>query len=127
MRTAKYLDDVMKARSLKRDKELAEWLEVTAAAIAQYRSGARTMDNEKCIKIALELSIDPLKVIMASDLDKAERSGQKSLWENFLMRTAQSVSAVLCLVLSVTLFLTPSTGEARPVSFEAPTVYIMLN
>jgi hypothetical protein len=114
MRTAKYLDDVMSKRNLKRDKELAEWLEVTGAAIAQYRSGARTMDNEKCVKIALELCIDPLKIIMASDLDKAERSGQKSLWEVFTMRTAQSINAVLILMVSVTLFLTPSTGEARP-------------
>lgn len=114
MRTAKYLDDVMNKRGLKRDKELAEWLEVTGAAIAQYRSGARTMDNEKCVKIALELSIDPLKIIMASDLDKAERSGQKSLWEVFTMRTAKGISAVLCLLFAVTLFLTPSTGEAGP-------------
>lgn len=111
MRTAKYLDAVMKKKNFKRDKELADWMEVTAPAVAQYRSGVRTMDNEKCVKIALELDIDPLKIIMASDLDKAERSGQKSLWEVFTMRTAQQISAVLTLCF-VTSFLTPTPAEA---------------
>ncbi|CAN5906944.1 hypothetical protein BH11PSE12_BH11PSE12_17220 [soil metagenome] len=113
MRTSKYLDEVMRAKSLKRDKELAEWLGVSAPAIAQYRSGARTMDNEKCVKIALELNIDPLKIIMASDLDKAERSGQKSLWEVFTMRTVTTANTALLLLL-VNLFLTPTPAEAAP-------------
>lgn len=111
MRTAKYLDDVMKLKGFKRDKELAEWLEVTAPAIAQYRSGARTMDNEKCVKIAMELTIDPLKVIMASDMDKADRAGQQSIWEVFMMRTATTASALLFAVL-VNLFLTQPAANA---------------
>ncbi|MBC3917115.1 hypothetical protein H8L32_06480 [Undibacterium sp. CY18W] len=114
MRTSKYLDEVMKQKGFKRDKELAEWLEITAAAVAQYRSGARTMDNEKCVRIALELNIDPLKVIMASDMDKAERAGQHSIWEVFMTRMAATASALL-LTLTVNLFVTAEKAEAAPV------------
>jgi predicted transcriptional regulator len=117
MRTSKFLDEVMSKQGFKRDKQLAEWLDVTAAAIAQYRSGARTMDNEKCLKIALELDIEPMKVIMASDLDKAERAGQKSIWEIFMSRTqtvkTAGVSALLCFVF-VTNILTSQEAKAAP-------------
>lgn len=117
MRTSKFLDEVMSKKDFRRDKQLAEWLEVTAAAIAQYRSGARTMDNEKCLKIALELDIEPMKVIMASDLDKAERAGQKSIWEVFMTRTqtikTAGVSALLCFVF-VTNLLTTQEAKAAP-------------
>ncbi|MBC3871924.1 helix-turn-helix domain-containing protein [Undibacterium oligocarboniphilum] len=111
MRAAKYLDQIMQKKKLRRDKELAEWLQISPAAVAQYRSGVRTMDNEKCIKIAIELGIDPIEIIMASDIDRAERAGQKSLWEVFTTRTAQRVSAVLALCF-VTSFLTPTPAEA---------------
>jgi predicted transcriptional regulator len=117
MRTSKFLDEVMSKKGFKRDKQLAEWLDVTAAAVAQYRSGARTMDNEKCLKIALELEVEPMKVIMASDLDKAERAGQKSIWEVFMTRTqtvkSAGVSALLCLVF-VTSALTTQEAKAAP-------------
>lgn len=124
MRTGKYLDEVLRAKNFRRDKELAEWLDVTPSAIAQYRSGARTMDNEKCVKIALELNIDPLKIIMASDMDKAERAGQHSIWEVFMTRMAATASALL-LALSVNLFLTPTNAEAAPVLRLEPQVFIL--
>lgn len=126
MRTEKYLDEVMKKKHFKRDKQLADWLGVTAPAVTQYRSGARTMDNEKCVKIALELDIDPLKIIMDSDLDKAERSGQKSIWEVFTMRTAQQISAVLALCF-VTSFLTPIPADAANMRVSAEQSYLALN
>lgn len=131
MRTAKYLDEVMLKKGFKRDKQLAEWLEVTPAAIAQYRSGARTMDNEKCVKIALELNLEPLKIIMASDLDKADRAGQKSIWEVFISRTQTAktagVSAALALVF-VANFLTPTEAKAAPaLHLDSARIYIMSN
>lgn len=111
MRIDKYLDDVMRAHGFKRDKELAVWLGVSAAAISQYRSGVRSMDNEKCVQVALELGIDPTRVIMATDMDRAERSGQKSLWEVFSQRMTAPASIVLA-TLFATNFLSPSTAEA---------------
>ena len=95
MRIGKFLDAAIDLKRFKTDKELAAWLEVTPAAISQYRSGARTMDNEKCVKLALELGIDPVKIIMATDMDRAERSGQHSLWEVFMTRMAATAASAI--------------------------------
>lgn len=113
MRIEKYLDQVMQKNGYKRDKQLAEWLGVTATAVCNYRSGDRSMDNEKCIKVALELDIDPMKVIMATDMDKADRSGQESLWKVFSQRMAATAASAV-LAAGVTLFLTPQNAEAAP-------------
>lgn len=130
MRIEKYFTDVMAQKGFKRDKELADWLEVSAAAISQYRAGTRSMDNEKCVKVALELRIDPLQVIMATDLDKAARTGQQSLWEVFSQRMA-ATAATLLLASSVNLILTPGSAEAstyKPSSkAETRSLYIMSN
>lgn len=117
MRIDKYLTDVMRKNSLSLDKDLAEWLGVSAQAVSQYRAGTRSMDNEKCVKVALELGIDPMNVIMATDLDKAERKGQKSMWEVFMTRTAMTAGAVL-MASGVNLFLT--TGDANAASMRVP-------
>jgi DNA-binding transcriptional regulator YdaS (Cro superfamily) len=130
MRIEKYLEAVMDSKHIRKDKDLAEWLGVTPSAISQYRSGARTMSNEQCVAIALELGIDPLKVIMATDLDKAERAGQKSLWEVFSQRTATNTASVaLALGIGVvTLFVTPTPSQAAPMlKQDASTICIMLN
>ncbi|WP_426161627.1 Cro/Cl family transcriptional regulator [Pseudoduganella sp. R-34] len=123
MRIEAYLDQIMRKHGYKRDKQLAEWLGVTPVSISNYRSGERSMENEKCVKIALELAVDPMQVIMAVDLDRAERHGQKSLWEVFMNRTT-AVAASLLLATSVNLFLTPKNAEAstyKPYSVaEAP-------
>jgi transcriptional regulator with XRE-family HTH domain len=113
MRIEKYLDEVMKRNGFRRDKQLAEWLGVAATSICNYRNGERSMDNEKCVKIALELGVDPLQIIMATDMDKAARAGQHSLWEVFSQRMAAPVTSAL-LIGFVTLFLTaPTPSEAK--------------
>ena len=133
MRIEKYLEDVKRSRGFKRDKELADWLGVTGAAISQYKSGARTMDNEQCLKVALELQIHPSYVIMATDMDRADRTGQKSLWEVFLQRTTQATSAalsVLAVAIFVNLFLTDQSAEAATTGFtsnQEPVIQIMRN
>src|SRR5690606_17577269 len=95
------------------DAELAAKLGRTKAAISQYRSGKSIMDNETCVALALELGIDPMPIIMAADIDRAERNGQKSLWEVFSKRMA--LAPAILAVASVNLFLTPAPAEAAPV------------
>jgi len=112
MKSAQYLDQVKSKLGLHADKELAEHFNVTKAAISQYKSGARIMENEMCLAVALALEIDPLKVIMAADIDRAERSGQSSLWAVFMNRTT-AVAASVLMATSVNLFLTPQNAQAR--------------
>lgn len=121
MKSAQYLDQVKAKLGLHADKELAEHFNVTKAAISQYKSGARIMENEMCLAVALTLDIDPLKVIMAADMDRAERSGQRSLWAVFSQRMAATAASAL-LVVGVTGILTPQNAEAstyKPYSHSA--------
>lgn len=119
MRTGKYLDAVIERHDLKNDRKLAEFLGVAQSAISQYRTGKRSMDNEMCLRVAQALDMtDPLPIIMAADLDRAERAGQRSLWEVFSPRMAHSglVAVLVALGLGVTNFVTPSPAEAAPLS-----------
>lgn len=120
MRSEKFLDAVRERHGLKSDTALAEFLGVkTQGGISHYRSGRRTMDNELCLRIAqaLEMS-DPMPVIMAADMDRAERAGQRSLWEVFSkrmpMQAAPASLAVLAVAVggSVTKFVTSPALQA---------------
>ena len=70
------------------------------------------MDEETCLAVAMALEISPLEVMMAAGIDRAEKTGQKSLWQVFSQRTAQAASVAL--VGYVTLFVTPTPSEAAP-------------
>ncbi|CAJ0724405.1 hypothetical protein [Ralstonia mannitolilytica] len=119
MRSVKYLDAVMQAHSIKNDRKLAEFLGVATNTISQWRSGKRTMDNEACLRLAQLLDMEsPMPIIMAADMDRAERAGQRSLWEVFSPRMAHSglMAVLVALGLGVTNFVTPSPAEAAPLS-----------
>jgi transcriptional regulator with XRE-family HTH domain len=125
MKSVKFLEDVKKKFNLKNDAALARQLNVRPNTISQYMSGNRVMDEETCLAVALALDIDPLNVIMAAGIDRAERAGQHSLWEVFSMRTATQAASAL-LFAFVTLFLTPTPSEAAPVlKHDAGSLYIM--
>ncbi|CBJ43113.1 helix-turn-helix domain-containing protein [Ralstonia solanacearum] len=131
MRIEKYLDQVVERRGLKNDTALAELLGVGQSAVSHYRTGRRTADNEVCLRLAQLLDMEnPMPIIMAADMDRAERAGQRSLWEVFSPRMAHSgLAAILvALGLGVTNFVTPSPAEAAPLSHsQARPMFIMLN
>ncbi|GAQ30843.1 Cro/Cl family transcriptional regulator [Ralstonia insidiosa] len=114
MKSVKYLDAVMERHGLKTDKALCEHMGWSHSAVNNYRKGLRIMDNEQCLRVALELSMEnPLPIIMAADADRAERAGQRSLWEVFSPRMAHSAATILVLATAgVTNFVTPTTLQA---------------
>uniref|UniRef100_C6BNP8 Uncharacterized protein n=2 Tax=Ralstonia TaxID=48736 RepID=C6BNP8_RALP1 len=119
MKSVKYLDAVIERHGLKTDKALCEHMGWSHSAVNNYRKGLRIMDNEQCLRVALELGMEnPLPIIMAADADRAERAGQRSLWEVFSPRMAHSglVALLVSLGLGVTNFVTPSPAEAAPLS-----------
>lgn len=113
MKSVKYLDDLAKMYDLANDNQIAKFMGWGSGSVPNYRAGRRVMDNEACLAVALKLGIDPLQIIMAADIDRAQKAGQKSLWEVFSMRTA--TAATLAIVTSVNLFLTPAPAKAAPV------------
>ncbi|MFJ1258842.1 helix-turn-helix domain-containing protein [Cupriavidus sp. CuC1] len=131
MRSAKYLDAVIERHGLKNDKALAEYLGLVHSAVSHYRTGRRVMDNETCLRIAQALEMEnPLLVIMAADMDRAERAGQHSLWEVFSRRmtNAAAPATLAALVAVVTNFMTPTPAQAAPtLDREGGRVIVMLN
>lgn len=115
MKSSKYLDALIEQEGLKNDRALAAFLEVGTNTISQWRSGARSMDHEMCLKVALALRMEnPMPIIMAADMDRAERAGQRSLWEVFSPRMAHSATAAILVLVAagVTNFVTPSSAQA---------------
>ncbi len=112
MKSVEFIDQALAKGQHKNDFALSKKLEWSSGKISQYRTGKRIMDNEACIALALEIGIDPMKIIMAADIDRAERAGQHSLWEVFSRRTSLAAAILLCVV--VNLFLTPTPAEAAP-------------
>lgn len=114
MKSIKYLEKLQYEKRIN-DAETSRLLKVSKAAISQYKSETRIMDDETCLAIALQLEINPMEIIGAACIDRAEKSGQKSLWEVFMTRTqtakSAGVAAALLLVF-VTLFLTPDAANA---------------
>ena len=113
MKSVKYLEMVRTKYDLKTDSALAEKLGVGRSAMSHYMAGKRVMEEETCLAVALALEINPLEVMMAAGIDRAEKTGQKSLWQVFSQRTAQAASVAI--VGAVTLFLTPTQSEAAPI------------
>lgn len=119
MRVEKYLDQAITRHGVKNDRGLAKLMELVPSAVSHYRTGRRSMDNEVCLRLAQLLDMEnPMPIIMAADMDRAERAGQRSLWEVFSPRMAHSglVALLVALLASVTNFVTPSPAEAAPLS-----------
>ncbi len=111
MKSIKYLEQLRDQLDKKTDAELAKTLNVTKSAISQYLSQKRVMDDETCLAVAMALDVNPMLVIGAACIDRAEKTGQKSLWEVFMSKTAQAASVVVAVGLVATL-LTPTPSRA---------------
>ncbi len=111
MKSVKYLEKLQKKEKLN-DTELAKLLGITQPSISNLKAGRRVMDDETCLAIALKLGINPLEVVGAACVDRAEKTGQKSLWEVFMSRMETTVASTILCAVFVTLFLTPPTANA---------------
>lgn len=130
MKSVRYIDLAIQKGGHKNDFGLSKKLGWSSGAISMYRSGKRIMDDEACLALALELDINPLEIIGAACIDRAEKSGQKSLWEVFMSRTAAAAATVL-VASGVNLFLTHGNAEAHTYGpygeGRGQTIYIMSN
>lgn len=130
MKSVKYIDQVRAKHGLKTDAEVAELLGISRGAVSHYSTGRRIMDEETCLAVALALELNPMEVMMAAGIDRAEKAGQQSLWSVFSQRMA-ATAATVAIASAVTLFLTPQNAEARtyssPSAQNSYQIYIMSN
>ncbi|WP_082219350.1 helix-turn-helix transcriptional regulator [Massilia sp. NR 4-1] len=117
MRSVKYLEQLREKLENKSDAELARKLNLSKASISHYITGRRVMDEETCLAVAIALDLNPMEVMMAAGIDRAEKAGQQSLWTVFSQRMAATAASAL-LAVGVTLFLTPENAEAALVKAE---------
>jgi DNA-binding transcriptional regulator YdaS (Cro superfamily) len=119
MKSIKYLEELSKITGIN-DSELAKLLGVSQGYVSNLRAGRRVMDDETCLAIARRLEINPMKIIGAACIDRAEKAGKSSLWEVFTQRTATTASVVLTVFLLLTFVTEPQTlaqnGSKIPLS-----------
>lgn len=94
MRTTRYLDELRERGNFKNDTLMGEFLGVQNSTISQYRHGKTFMSNDVCLKIADALGMEsPVPIIVATDMDRAEKAGEPSLWEKFRLTATATVAA----------------------------------
>jgi len=125
MKSVKYLDALIEKKALKNDRQLALYLGWGSGTMTQYRQGKRVMSEEQCLQVARELGMEnPLPIIAAAGIDRAEKTGQRSLWEIFTKATSLSPLAV-ALLIGVTSIVTPSPAEAAPDLIQRVNEYVL--
>lgn len=95
----KYLAKAQDKLGITEGKQLAEALDCSPAAICQYQSGERIMNDTTASKIAEVLAIPAIEIIAAANADR-EKGKNKDYWENFYKRLG-GVAASLA-VISIT-------------------------
>lgn len=130
MKSVRYLEQLKASLPKQTNTAVAIKLGLTEGAISHYMTGRRIMDDETCLAVAMALDINPLEIIGAACIDRAEKTGQKSLWEVFMSRTAAAAATVL-VASGVNLFLTHGNAEAHTYSpyseGRGGPIYIMSN
>ncbi|MBA5687249.1 helix-turn-helix domain-containing protein [Rugamonas apoptosis] len=118
MKSVKFLEQLQVKLGKATQQELADVLGITQGAVGHYLHGRRVMDDETCLAVAMQLNIDPIQIVGAACIDRAEKSGQSSLWEVFMSRMAATAASAVLLV-SVNLFLTPNDAEAATLPYDS--------
>lgn len=103
--TNEFLDAVKVRHGLESDYALAKALGVGTSVIGNYRVGRSHLNNTMAAKVAELLALDPLEVIAAAEIERAERAKDEKA-KGFWMRYA----AALLMVVGVSA--PPSPAEA---------------
>lgn len=81
MNSVEFLDAVRTRHGLTSDRQLAKHLKINQGRISLYRTGARKLDPEACIKVAKELGLPAEYVLASIQAERAKRTEHRRLWE----------------------------------------------
>ena len=81
MKTAEYLDLVLKQRAEGVNAQLARLLGVHRAAITNYQTGDRVMDDYTAARVAEVLGIDEIEVIAQANAEREKDPEKRAFWE----------------------------------------------
>lgn len=111
MKSVRFLEQLRTKLNDASHDDIAKVLGISRGAVNHYFNERRVMDDETCLAVALQLNIDPILVVGAACIDRAEKAGQPSLWTVFMERAA-ATAAIAVLATGVNLFLTPTEAKA---------------
>lgn len=92
MKTLEYLDAVKAKEGLKSDYQLAQKLETSTAAIGQYRSGKRVMDDYTAARVAELLEMPPLLLIAQANAEREKDETKRAYWRKFAAAVTAAVA-----------------------------------
>lgn len=78
--TAQYLDAVKERLHLPSDYALAKYWHVSKQDISEYRSGKRTLGEDRAIAVAHILGINPAEPLISSHAERAKSEEAKKVW-----------------------------------------------
>lgn len=110
------------------DSRSAAYFGVTRTAMSRYRSGERIMDTQMAVRVAEVLGIEPLKVIVSCEKERAAED-KKGFWvSQEKMRFGAAANIFLSLSLAVIFEMTPTPSHAASaLETTAKSLYIMLS
>jgi hypothetical protein len=106
VKTNDYLDALKAKLDLRSDYQLAQTLDTSTAAIGQYRTGKRTMDDYTAARVAELLGMEPLILIAQANAEREKDSQKAAFWRKY---AAGVIGAAL---VSFGLSITPETAGA---------------
>ena len=95
--TAEYLDEVKTKLHLPSDYALAKYWHVSKQDISQYRSGKRTLGEERAIEVARIIGIDPAFTLISSYAERAKSDEAKIVWANLLEKISEGFKLLMLL------------------------------
>ena len=120
--TVEFLDALRARLDIKSDYALRLSLDVTKAAVSDYRTGKSHFSDEVALRVAALLDLDPGYVLACIHAERTKRPLVRDAWEKVARGLAASLAAVFVGVSS------PSPSQAAPLpssAAENSTVYIM--
>lgn len=81
MDSVEFLDAVRARHKLTSDNKLAAFLQIPQGRVSLYRTGARKLDPDACLKVAKALDLPPEHVFAAVQAERAKRTEHRRVWE----------------------------------------------
>ena len=93
--TADYLDAVKEKLHLPSDYALAKYWEVSKQDISEYRSGKRTLGDDRAIAVARILGINPAEPLICSHAERAKSIEAKQVWAGLMEKISLGFESLL--------------------------------
>lgn len=93
--TAQYLDAVKEVLHLPSDYALAKYWQVSKQDISEYRSGKRTLGEDRAIAVAKILGINPAEPLICSHAERAKSEEARKVWLDLMDKISLGFDALI--------------------------------